>query len=105
MKPSPVPPPAAQLFVCVNRRPPGDPLGEGCSARGDAVYDAAKRAVAGARAASRVWVTRTYCLGICPKHGATVQRLVPRAGAPSALFTEVVSSDVPALLKDLLAPS
>ena len=105
MKPSPVPPPAAQLFVCVNRRPPGDPLGEGCGAHGDTVYDTAKRVVLGARAASKIWITRTYCLGICPKQGATVQRLVQRAGAPSALFTEVTSADVPALLKDLLAPS
>jgi len=105
MKPSPVPLPAAQLFVCVNRRAPGDPLGEGCSARGDAVYDAAKRTVASARAASRVWVTRTHCLGICPKHGATVERVVQRASTPAALFTEVSPSDVPALLKDLLSPS
>ncbi len=103
MKPSPVPLPAAQLFVCVNRRPPGDPLGEGCGARGDLVYDTAKRAVLAARGASKVWVTRTYCLGICPKQGATAQRLVQRAQTPAALFTEVTPADVPALLKDLLA--
>ena len=86
MKPSPVPLPAAQVFVCVNRRAPGDPLGEGCGARGDEVYDAAKRAVIGARAASKVWVTRTYCLGICPKQGATVERVVQRAAVPAALM-------------------
>ena len=64
--------PTLHLFVCANRRPEGSPLGEGCGARGDALYDALKREVASRGAHASVWITKTYCLGICPKHGATV---------------------------------
>jgi (2Fe-2S) ferredoxin len=97
MKPSPVSPPSAQIFVCVNRRPAGDPLGEGCADRGEAVYAALKREVTTTRNAARVWVTRTHCLGVCPKVGATVARY-----PVSALYTEVDSSDAPTLLHTAL---
>lgn len=99
MKASPVPPPSAQLFVCVNRRPPGDPLGHGCADQGEAVYASLKRAVASRRAAARVWITRTHCLGVCPKEGAAVARY-PLA----ALYTEVDISDATSLLAPLLGP-
>jgi (2Fe-2S) ferredoxin len=69
MRPSPSP--RAHLFVCANRRE-GSPLGPGCGAGGDAVYDAMKREVAERGLVSEVWITRTQCLGVCPKAGATV---------------------------------
>jgi (2Fe-2S) ferredoxin len=97
MKPSPVSPPSAQIFVCVNRRAPGDPLGAGCADHGEAVYAALKREVTTTRNAARVWVTRTHCLGICPRVGATVARY-----PISALYTEVDSSDAAALLQTAL---
>jgi hypothetical protein len=63
--------PTLHLFVCANERAPG-PLGEGCGARGEAVYAALKASVAARGAHAAVWVTKTYCLGLCPKTGCTV---------------------------------
>jgi (2Fe-2S) ferredoxin len=65
--------PRLHLFVCANRRE-DSPLGPGCGARGDAVYDALKREVAERGAVSEVWVTKTHCLGVCPERGATIAR-------------------------------
>jgi predicted metal-binding protein len=67
------PSPRLHLFVCANRRE-GSPLGPGCGERGDALYDALKAEVAARRQHAEVWVTKTQCLGICPKRGATVAR-------------------------------
>lgn len=64
--------PRLHLFVCANRRAPDDPLGAGCGDAGDAVFAAMKAEVAKRGAFRAVWVTRTYCLGICPKAGCTV---------------------------------
>lgn len=85
--------PEGQVFVCVNRRPPGDPLGEGCGPRGDAVYDAAKAEVGRLRLVRAVAVTRTYCLGQCPRRGTTAV-----LGPSGATFVEVEPEDVPALV-------
>jgi (2Fe-2S) ferredoxin len=71
--------PEAHLFVCANRRPPDDPLGPGCSAFGDRLYDALKAEVARRGLIRSVWVTKTHCLGICPKHGATTALYPSRA--------------------------
>ena len=60
------------LFVCVNERPADDPLGPGCGARGAAVYAKLKEEVASRGEIQSVWVTRTYCLGVCPSQGCTV---------------------------------
>ncbi len=65
--------PRVHLFVCANRRD-GSPLGPGCGERGDAVYDALKREVAARGRVADVWVTRTHCLGVCPRDGATLAR-------------------------------
>ena len=73
----------------------GSPLGPGCGAHGDAVYDALKTAVAGD--VRGTWVTRTQCLGICPKRGATVARY--GADIAPAIKTEVTPADVPELLR------
>jgi (2Fe-2S) ferredoxin len=64
--------PQTHIFVCANRREPGNPLGPGCSDDGDALYDALKNEVATRGLVRGVWVTKTHCLGICPKEGATV---------------------------------
>ncbi len=45
-----------------------------------------------------VWITKTHCLGVCPKQGATVARY-GSAGDP--ILTEVVISDVPAIFDSL----
>ncbi|MBX3230863.1 MAG: (2Fe-2S) ferredoxin domain-containing protein [Labilithrix sp.] len=88
--------PRLHFFVCANRRE-GSPLGPGCGPNGDAVYDALKSAVTRVPGGvASIWVTKTHCLGICPKHGCTVARY-PNAG-PS-IMTEVTPADVPALLE------
>jgi len=88
------PSPRLHLFVCANRRE-GSPLGPGCGERGDALYDALKDRVASRRAFAEIWVTKTHCLGICPKRGATVARY------PSAepILADVELTDADALLE------
>ena len=81
--------PRVHLYVCTNERRAGDPLGEGCGARGAATYAALKAAVARRGLVSSVWVARTGCLGICPKEGCTVglspgPRYVEEVGAHDA---------------------
>ena len=89
--------PQLHLFVCANRRE-ASPLGRGCAERGDAVYDALKSEVARTGRVVDTWVTKTHCLGVCPKHGATVARY------PSAqpILSDVEVSNVPALLSSLV---
>ena len=58
--------PEQHLFVCVNRRD-GSDLGPGCGAGGEAVYAALRPHASYAR-----WVTRTQCLGICPREGTAI---------------------------------
>lgn len=84
--------PTVHLFVCANERGADSPLGTGCGERGYAVYNALKEEVAKRRDYSSVWVTKTHCLGICPKAGATVA--VYPAGV---VLKEVQASDAPAL--------
>ncbi len=67
-----LPAPRLHLLVCANRREASSPLGNGCGERGDAVYDELKRGVAARAAFASIWVTKTHCLGVCPKTGATV---------------------------------
>ena len=87
------PRPRLHLFVCANRRD-ASPLGPGCADRGDALYDALKSEVARTGKVGEIWVTKTHCLGICPKRGATVARYP----GPQPIVTDVEVSDVPALL-------
>lgn len=99
MRPAPLRPTSAHLFVCTNARDAGDPLGAGCGERGRAVYDALKRAVARDGLVSRVWVARTHCLGVCPRSGAAL------AVSPTgALFTEVVAGDADGLVSAVRGP-
>ncbi|HVH43582.1 MAG TPA: hypothetical protein VM925_14605 [Labilithrix sp.] len=91
------PAPRLHLFVCANRRE-GSPLGPGCGDRGEELYDALKRAVGARGDVASTWVTKTLCLGICPKHGATVARYP--AGTSSSIVTEASPADVPVLLAE-----
>jgi len=86
--------PRRHLFVCANRRE-GSPLGPGCGDRGDVVYDALKREVSQRSLVNAVWVTKTACLGICPRSGATVA-CYPGAG----ILTEVTPADAAELVTD-----
>jgi (2Fe-2S) ferredoxin len=87
--------PRLHLFVCANRRE-GSPLGPGCGERGDDLYAALKVEVSARHLVNEVWVTKTQCLGICPKVGATVARY------PSK---EPIRADMePAHVAALLAP-
>jgi (2Fe-2S) ferredoxin len=85
--------PRLHLFVCANRRE-DSPLGPGCAERGTALYDALKHGVAARGQVNDVWVTKTHCLGICPRSGATVARY---PGTPPIL-TDVEVDDAEALL-------
>ena len=85
--------PQIHLFVCANQRDPTSPLGPGCGDRGQSVYLALKDEVARRRAYAAIWITKTHCLGVCPKSGATVA-IYPRGD----ILSEVEPSDVPALL-------
>lgn len=89
--------PASHLFVCANRRPENDPLGPGCGDHGEQVYAAMKGAVAARRSFGTTWVTKTACLGLCPKHGATVAcyRSSPGDPAGGRLYVDVTIDDVP----------
>lgn len=86
-------PTRAHLFVCVNQRSQGDPLGRGCGARGDEVYAALRREINGRGLVSSVYLTRTHCLSVCPAQGTAV------AISPGGqLLADVTVADVPALI-------
>ncbi len=87
--------PTVHFLVCGNTRPEDSPLGRGCGLVGEHVYVALKQEVTQQRATSDVWVTKTACLGLCPKHGATV------AVYPARVFyTEVEAGDAEELYQD-----
>lgn len=92
------PRPRLHLLVCANRRE-GSPLGSGCAERGEALYDALKTEVARRGSVTETWVTKTHCLGICPKRGATVARYAA-GGAGESILSDVELSDLPALLAE-----
>jgi (2Fe-2S) ferredoxin len=82
------------LFVCTNRRDEGAALGTGCAERGERVYDWMKAEVARRGAYGTVWVTRTLCLGLCPKRGVTVA-VYPQ----QRILTEVELEDAPEVFR------
>lgn len=95
--------PRVHLFVCANRRE-GSPLGPGCGDRGEAVYDALKREVSRRRLVADVWVTKTHCLGICPRQGCTLARYGSAVSdTTTAILSEVDVTDASAILDDTLA--
>jgi (2Fe-2S) ferredoxin len=85
--------PDLHLFVCTNVRDAGSPLGTGCGARGMVVYEALKAEVSRRGAFRSIWVTRTHCIGICPKRGCTVASYPERA-----IYRDVELTDVATLL-------
>ncbi len=91
--------PRLHLYVCANRRASDDPLGGGCGERGERVFQALKAATRARGLAPAVWVTKTHCIGLCPKTGCAV------ATAPDARYlVEVEPEDTDALLDALLQP-
>jgi hypothetical protein len=89
--------PRLHLFVCKNRREEGSPLGTGCADRGEALYVALKDAIGKRGLVASTWVTKTDCLGICPKRGATVARY-PATSRGGPILADVEVADVDALL-------
>lgn len=89
--------PTTHLFVCANRRAEGDPLGPGCGDHGERVYAALKREIGSTRQTVTTWVTKTACLGLCPKHGATIAcyRL---ARGEAQIYVDVTESEAVSLL-------
>lgn len=90
------PRPRAHLFVCENRRD-GSPLGPGCGLAGEQIFAALKREVGARGLVADVWVTRTHCLGLCPRIGTTVA-LYPRG----ALLSEVLPEEAATVLATAL---
>jgi predicted metal-binding protein len=84
--------PRRHIFVCTHQRPEGDPLGTGCGERGEAVFAALKARVQKQRAFD-VWITRTGCMGVCPKSGCTVA-----STQRETLMRDVAMDDVEAIL-------
>src|SRR4051794_3537266 len=89
--------PRVHLFVCANQRE-GSPLGPGCGNRGEEVYAALKAEVSRRSAFADVWVTKTHCLGICPKRGCTVARWGNAPDLRDVIVADVEPSDAPALI-------
>lgn len=94
--------PRVHLFVCANRRSDEDPLGSGCGERGERVFRALKDATRASGLVSAVWVTRTHCLGLCPKTGCAVAAFA--GGRDPRHLVEVEPEDVDAVLAQLVAP-
>lgn len=93
MRDAPLTPALGQIFVCTNRRAPGDPLGEGCAAAGDAVHAAVAAELARRGLRPALWLARTHCLGVCPRRGAAV------ALSPGGeLLTEALAADASAIV-------
>jgi (2Fe-2S) ferredoxin len=89
--------PKVHFFVCGNTRPDDSPLGRGCGLVGEHVYDAFKLVVTRLGAHRDVWVTKTACLGICPKRGATV---AVYGSGHGEIFAEVEASDAEEMIAD-----
>ena len=63
------------------------------------MYDALKGEVARRGLVRSVWVTKTHCLGICPKHGATAA-LYPG----QRMWAGTEPSDAVTLVEQAMAP-
>lgn len=91
MRPAPLSP-SVHFFVCANRRPADSPLGPGCGDAGEALFAALKGEVARRGVYRAVWVTKTHCLGICPRQGCTVA-VYPQ----QRIVADVETADAPGL--------
>lgn len=78
----------SHIFVCVNRRAEDNPLGGGCGQRGDDLHAALLAEIGRQRLYTSVWLSRSYCVGACPRKGAAV------ALAPGdTVLTEALPAD------------
>ena len=88
--------PETHIFVCVNTRVDTG-LGEGCGDRGERVWEALRREVVARRKLATVWITRSHCIGICPKAGATLATFPRRA-----ILSGVLPEDAARVLDDAM---
>ncbi len=87
--------PEKHIFVCVNER---DSSKDHCSKVGGLeIFHKIKANVMSNGLASRVWVTKTKCLGFCNPVGTTIA-VYPE----QKIFTEVGVEEVDKLLEDIL---
>jgi predicted metal-binding protein len=89
--------PRVHLFVCANVRADDNPLGPGCGEAGERVFKLLKEESLRRGMVHQVWVTKAFCMGICPKRGATVAR---HAEDGRGIFRDVDESDAITLLED-----
>lgn len=85
--------PVVQLFVCCNARSADDPLQSACGTHGALVLNALKRKVSAQGRLRDVWVSKTACLGQCPREGCSV--VLSPSGEQ---WVDVTESDCDALL-------
>jgi (2Fe-2S) ferredoxin len=88
--------PQLQLFVCANERADDAPLGPGCGARGREVFAELKREAMRRGLATRVWVTETKCLGVCPREGCALA-----ISSGGGVFEGVTAADARTLMSRL----
>jgi len=87
--------PEKHIFVCVNER---DPARDYCAKVGGVeIFQKIKIFVMSHGLTSRVWVTKTKCLGFCNPVGTTIA-VYPE----QKIFTEVKPDEVDKLLNDIL---
>lgn len=93
MEPLPVLNPRKHVFVCTNKRDPES--GKSCCASvgGEEIFYALKDHVRSHGLTSRVWVTRTGCLGFCNNVGCTMV-IYP----DQKWFLQVKKEDLPAVI-------
>lgn len=96
MKPSSIAP-RVQLFVCTNVRAAEDPLKSACGAHGLPVFNALRAEASRLGVSGAVWITRSGCLGHCPRDGCSVV-VYPRGGQ----WTDVRTEDTEALLREAI---
>jgi len=97
VRPSPLKP-RVHLFVCANRREDGSPLGPGCADAGERLFDILKSEVTRRREYGDVWITRTACMGVCPRRGAAVA-MYPR----QKLWADATPADAAAIYAQAIA--
>ncbi|MCU0655188.1 MAG: (2Fe-2S) ferredoxin domain-containing protein [Polyangiaceae bacterium] len=100
VRPPPRRPADAFLLVCTNRRPGENPLGPGCSDRGEALHSRLSQEIGQRRVYSKIWLAKSSCLGVCPRQGAAVV-LAPGG----QIFSEVLPHETSGLIDLALTPS
>lgn len=88
--------PEKHIFVCVNERE----AGRDCCTKvgGIEIFQKIKSFVMSNSLTSRIWVTKTKCLGFCNPVGATIA-VYPK----QKIFTEVKIEEIDKLLEGILS--